>query len=427
MNTIVHPSPIKGQVEVPPSKSHTQRVLLAAALSPGTSEIIHPGLSEDESGMMEAVKSLGAKIRVASGHVFVEGGIEPVATTLNMGESGLGIRLITPVAAMFQKEIRITGEGSLRKRSMDPFEKAIREAGGICRTTKGYLPITVKGPLKGGSLHLDTPISSQFLSGLLFALPLAVNDSTILVKNLKSMPYVDLTMDVLTRYGIEIHHRQYHTFKITGGQHYKPTRLEIEKDWSNAAFFFVAGAIWGDLTIKGLNPGSVQGDKKILEALSSCGANVCEKEGSYHIVRKPPLKPFQIDATHCPDLFPPLAVLASYCTGTSSIKGVHRLIHKESNRAWAIQKELTHMGVPVSLEADCMRIKGKQPTGGTFHAHNDHRMAMAGAILALGAQSPVTITGSEAVGKSYPAFFNTLKNLHAKIENHHEDTDRRGR
>ena len=186
-------------------------------------------------------------------------------------------------------------------------------------------------------------------------------------------------------------------------------------------------AIWGDLTIRGLNPGSVQGDKKILEALSSCGANVCEKEGSYHIVRKPPLKPFQIDATHCPDLFPPLAVLASYCTGTSSIKGVHRLIHKESNRAWAIQKELTHMGVPVSLEADCMRIKGKQPTGGTFHAHNDHRMAMAGAILALGAQSPVTITGSEAVGKSYPAFFNTLKNLHAKIENHHEDTDRRGR
>jgi 3-phosphoshikimate 1-carboxyvinyltransferase len=427
MNTTVYPSPIKGQVEVPPSKSHSQRVLLAAALSRGTSEIIHPGISEDESGMMEAVKNLGASIRLKSGHLFIEGGMQPVAGTLNMGESGLGIRLITPVAAMFQKEIRITGEGSLKKRPMDTFEKAIREAGGLCQTTNGYLPLTIKGPLTGGTVCLDTPISSQFLSGLLFALPLAENNSTIRVKNLKSTPYIDLSLDVLGRYGIEIGHRQYHTFEITGRQHYKPARLEIEKDWSNAAFFFVAGAIWGEITIGGLNPGSVQGDKKILEAVTACGAQAYEKDGTYRIAKKGALKAFQIDATHCPDLFPPLAVLASYCTGTSSIKGVHRLIHKESNRAGAIQKELNSMGVPVSLEQDCMLITGRRPAGGKFHAHNDHRMAMAGAILGLGARSPVTITGSEAVRKSYPAFFNTLKELHAKLEHNHEDTDRRSR
>jgi len=427
MNTLVYPSFLKGEVEVPPSKSYTQRALLAALLSAGTSEIVQPGSSRDESGMIGAIETLGAKTRLESGHLWVEGGLQPPPGPLNMGESGLGIRLITPVAAMLEKEIRITGEGSLQKRPMDTFEKAIREAGGQCRTTNGYLPLTIKGPLTGGTIGLDTPVSSQFLSGLLFALPMAESDSTIRVRNLKSTPYVDLTLDVLARYGIRIRHHHYETFEIPGRQIYKPVRLEIEKDWSNAAFFFVAGAIWGDITLRGLNPGSAQGDKKILEALKATGAQVSDQDGIYRIAPQKIRKAFEIDATHCPDLFPPLAVLAAYCKGTSAIHGASRLIHKESNRADAIRKELTSMGIPVSLEEDRMLITGKNPSGGTFHAHNDHRMAMAGAILALGAEAPVKITGSEAVRKSYPAFYNTLKKLHAKLEHHHEDTDRRSR
>ena len=300
---------------------------------------------------------------------------------------------------------------------MGVIEKALGEAGAKCNTAGGLLPVKIKGPLQGGTIQLDGSISSQFLSGLLFALPLAQNHSRIEVKNLKSKPYIDMTLEVLKKFGINIENKNYEVFDIPGNQCYKATQIEIEGDWSNAAFFFTGAAIRGDLQISRLKPDSLQGDKKVLEAISACGANLKYKDGIYSIQSPNTLASFDFDATDTPDLFPPLSVLAAYCHGISRIKGVHRLLYKESNRTEAIIKELTQMGINVYTEDDDnLCIQGGKPKGGAFHSHNDHRMAMAGAVTALAAQNPVTITSAQAVGKSFPTFFESLKSLKVRLE-----------
>jgi len=419
MKITVHPSFMKGRMLIPPSKSYTQRALLASLLAEGTSEIMHAGISGDELRMLEAISNLGAKVTHEDERILIQGGLHAKTGEIDMGESGLGIRLMTPVAAMVGKQISITGKGSLRRRPMMVFEKALKEAGGDCQTHQGFLPLEIKGPLTGGTIKLDSPISSQFLSGLLFALPLAEEDSTIVVKNLKSIPYIEMTLEALKTFGIQIQHHHHQVFEVPGQQRYQPAKMSIEGDWSNAAFFFTGAAIHGELSIAGLNPDSVQGDRKILEALSSCGAYPELKKEAYRIASPGKLKAFDFDATDCPDLFPPLAALASYCHGTSSIRGVHRLLHKESNRAEAIARELAAQGIEASLHADdTLRVTGEQPAGGGFHSHNDHRMAMTGSIVALKANSPVKITQAEAVGKSYPTFFETLQKLGVKLTRH---------
>ena len=414
----VHPSRLEGSTDAPPSKSYTQRALLASFLAKGKSELVHPGESEDERHMLEAIRQLGAAVEPTNEGWAIEG--DPTSFVnerdLHMGESGLGIRLITPVAAMLPGTTTLTGTGSLLKRPMSPFEEALREAGGQCRTQNGYLPLKVQGPLKGGTVHLDGSHGSQFLSGLLFALPLAEKNSRIVVENLHSKPYIDMTLEVLKQFGIQIKNHQHQTFYIPGNQEYRPTRIKMEADWSNAAFLLTGAAIHGDITLKGLNAQSAQGDRKILEALHDSGARWSQKQSTYSLHSPKELSAFDFDATDCPDLFPPLAVLAAYARGTSSIYGMHRLRHKESNRAEALTDLLSANGIEAGQgNYNELIITGRQPAGGTFDSRNDHRIAMAAAILALKASNPVVIQRAEAVGKSFPSFYEILQKLHVKI------------
>jgi 3-phosphoshikimate 1-carboxyvinyltransferase len=299
---------------------------------------------------------------------------------------------------------------------MQELEKSLKTLGAECKTNKGYLPIQVKGPIKGGEIELDGSLSSQFLSGLLFALPLAEKDSVIHVKNLKSRPYIDLTVDILQAHGIRIENQDYQTFRINGNQEYKPASHTLEGDWSNGAFLMTAAAINGNIELKGLNTSSLQGDKKVLEALESAGVSIILKDSGYRIEKTSSLKNFEFDATDTPDLFPPLACLAVYCQGRSYIKGVKRLLHKESNRAESLIHEFKNLGIDIKVSDDMMVITGGKPTGGTFDSHNDHRIAMAGAITALHTEKPVTITHYKAVRKSYPHFFDDLNQLHVKLK-----------
>lgn len=417
--TKLHPSRLEGSATVPPSKSYTQRALLASLLAWGKSELRHPGESEDESHMMQTIQRLGASVARSQKGWIIQGGLKASGDTrdLNMGESGLGMRLITPVAAMLEGTTVLNGSGSLLKRPMKPFEEALSEAGGLCQTQNGYLPLVVKGPLKGGTIHLDGSHGSQFLSGLLFALPMAKENSRIVVENLRSKPYCDMTLEVLRHFGIRIHHHQYHTFDIPGNQSYHPAQLDIEGDWSNAAFLMAGAAINGKITLTGLNAYSSQGDKKIMEALTASGVPWTQSKGKYSIQSPGKLLPFEFDATDCPDLFPPLAVLAAYAQGTSAIYGLHRLQHKESNRAVALTHILSANGIHTRRgKHDELIIKGGQPEGGTFDSYNDHRIAMALAVLGLKAQNPVVINRSDAIGKSFPAFFHTLQKLNATIQ-----------
>ncbi len=413
----VYPGYIEGRAAVPASKSYTQRSLVSCLLSEGNSVIYNPGESEDEVWARKAIETLGAKVSRMENAYSIKGGLDLRQKEIFTGESGLGIRLITPVAALFREKITLKGKGSVLKRPLHQLEESLRKLGSCCQTNNGYMPITVKGPLQGGTVEMDGSLSSQFLSGLLFALPLAEKDSTICVKDLKSKSYIDMTLEVLQKHGIRIEHESYKTFFIPGKQSYKPIKTVIESDWSNAAFLFVAGAVNGNLRIGNLNHRSLQGDSKILEVLKSCGAKFDFDGHSYHIEKSKRLKAFTFDATNTPDLAPPLAVLAANCEGVSRIKGAKRLIHKESNRAEALMDEFMNMGIEIKMKNEnTILIKGGSITGGLFDSHNDHRIAMTGAILALNAKSPVRITNHNAVNKSFPAFFDVLKELNVRID-----------
>lgn len=412
---ILSPSFLKGVYYAPPSKSYFQRALLGAFLAKGTSQIVNPGNSQDDNHLREALEKLGAVIEIAENSILLTGGSEIRTHSIDVGESGLASRLLLPILATGKETITLHGKGSLAKRPMDIGQDAIQKLGGFCELKDGKLPAQIKGPILGGNITLDGSISSQFLSGLLFALPLAKQNSILKVMDLKSKPYVDLTLDILKQFGIHISHDRYQLFNIQGQQTYQPATLTTEGDWSNAAFFMVGAAIHGDLQIKGLNPEGMQADKKILKALQSANADVQYKNNFFHIQSRDKLKAFSFDATDCPDLFPPLAVLAAHCHGTSKIKGTNRLIHKESNRARALKNEMTNMGIRTTLtQQDTMEITGGIVKGGTFSSHHDHRIAMAGAILALKAQKPIQIDNPEAVNKSYPAFFEEFEKLTQK-------------
>ncbi|MFO8235383.1 MAG: 3-phosphoshikimate 1-carboxyvinyltransferase [Bacteroidales bacterium] len=413
----VFPSFIEGNIQVPSSKSYTQRAFIASLLSNGSTEILNPGRSEDDNQMLSNIEKLGAEISLSNEKILIKGGLHLKQNQIHAGESGLGIRLITAVTALLDTEITITGTGTLQNRPMQVMEKALSQLGAHCQTNNGYLPIKVKGPIKGGTIETEGSLSSQFLSGLLFALPLAIKDSTVHINNLKSRPYIDMTLNILDTHGIKIINTNYQKFVIQGNQEYKPTKHLMEGDWSNGAFLLVAGAINGNLKVSGLNPSSLQGDKKVLEALRDSGVDINQTPDYFKVEKAEVLKAFEFNATETPDLFPPLACLAAYCKGTSHIKGVSRLKHKESNRTEALIKEFTKMGIHIQTsEHDTLQITGGRPRGGNFFSHNDHRIAMAGAILGLKSKEPIIIEGYRAVTKSYPGFFEDLNKLNVKIE-----------
>lgn len=421
MKITIHPSQLKGIIQAPASKSSMQRACAAALLSKGTSTIFNPGHSNDDKAALEIIQNLGAKVEMQNGELIVESkGVSPITNEINCGESGLSIRMFTPIVALSDKEITINGSGSLETRPMDFFDEILPQLSVKIKSNDGRLPMTVQGPLVPAHIEVDGSLSSQFLTGLLMAYSASeANDVSIKVKDLKSKPYIDLTLDVMKKFGMNVpENKNYKEFVF----HREPTQdsllaahqYAVEGDWSSAAFLLVAGTIAGSITIRGLDLSSTQADRKILDALMSANAAIAmEAKG----IQAHPggLRGFEFDATDCPDLFPPLVALAAYCKGETRIKGVRRLRHKESNRAIALQDEFDLMGVKIDIEDEYMIIHGGGIVkGADVHSHHDHRIAMACAVAALGANSETVIDEAQAVKKSYPDFYSDLQVLGAK-------------
>jgi len=414
MERSVEPSFITGEIKAPPSKSMTQRAIAAALLAEGESLIVNPSYCDDSLAAMSIAVSLGSRVEPGPDSMRITGSWELKETKLNCGESGLAIRLFSPIASLFDAEITVSGAGSLKRRPMHMIEEALRQFRVECNTTNGFLPLTIKGPLRGGECEIDGSISSQLLTGLLMSLPVAEMNSAVRVKNLKSKPYIDMTLEVLKAFGIEVVNENYELFRIPGRQKYIPRTYEVESDWSGGAFLLVAGAINGDLKVTGLRPGSSQSDAAILQVLRDAGANL-EITGDIVEISKSGLKAFEFDATEAPDLFPPLVALAAHCDGISTIRGASRLIHKESDRASALIEEFGKMGIRVSAENDSLIVTGGKVSGARVNSHEDHRIAMAVAVAALGAEGTVYIKDSHCVGKSYPLFFDDLRKNGAAV------------
>jgi len=415
MKKYVYPSEIKGTISAPASKSVMQRAIAAALLARGESLLVNPSFCDDSVAAMKVAEGLGASVVKRSDFVSIRGGLNPVAGVLNCGESGLCIRMFTPITALTGGKTILTGKDSLVKRPVSSIEDSLRELGVTVRSHNGCLPIEISGRLHSGDIEIDGSLSSQNLTGLLIALPLAEGDSIVRVKNLKSREYVDLTIDVMAKFGVTIDNRNYQEFRIKGGQSFTPCIIDIEGDWSGAAFLLCAGAIAGRVSVNGLNSSSSQPDRAVISALKSCGAVISESNNIFD-VRGGALRGFEFDATGCPDLFPPLVALALHCKGRSIITGAERLKHKESDRGTAIVSEFRKMGGSITIENDLMIIEGSDLSGSVIYAHGDHRMAMACTIAALKAKGEVRIEGAECVSKSYNEFYNDMIKLGAEIK-----------
>jgi 3-phosphoshikimate 1-carboxyvinyltransferase len=416
MTVTVHPSAITGTLAAPASKSQTIRAIAAAMLAKGVSIIRHPSRCDDALAMMEIARQLGREINYQNDVLEIKGSLQPTFFDFDCGESGLAARLMIALApALFEIPVTISGKGTLLKRSLGNLCEVLQQLGVHCHSANGKLPYHLTGKMKAGEVVVDGSESSQFVSGLLMALPLLDGESKLIVRNLKSAPYVLMTLEAIAKFGIEIKQPIPETYIIGGSQNYHPAETTIEGDWSGAAFLLVAAALAGDLTITGLDLQSVQADWKVLDALAAAGIPI-EISDSGIAIRQQRPKPFIFDCTHCPDLFPPLAVLAAAAKGTSTLSGVHRLQNKESNRGLVLQKELGKMSAQIEIVGDEMHIHGGAFTGATIDAHNDHRIAMAATVAALVATAPVTISGSGCVSKSWPTFFDDLRSLGARIK-----------
>lgn len=410
----ITPSTVKGQVAAPPSKSMMGRALAAACLAEGRSIITNPSFCDDALAITGVIRTLGATVQADPDSLTIDGpprrSSSPNPLVLSCGESALCMRMFAPIAALMGQPIILTASGSLQTRPMDMLE-AIRTLGASCRTDQGHAPITVRGPLKGGYLGIDASVSSQFLTGLLLALPLCREDSRISAYRLKSVPYVHMTMGLMMRFGVTVGHDEgLEEFEIPGGQAYHPAHYTVEGDWSGASFILVAGAVSGPVKVTGLNTDSAQADKAILTVLEQVGARL-NIEGDDVTVERKDLKPFEFDVTDCPDLFPPLVALAVNCDGKSTIYGIDRLRHKESNRLAALSSEFAKLGGTMVSTTSTVEIHGGGIRSGVVDSHGDHRIAMACAVAALSAEAEVGITGHTCVSKSYPQFFSDLEAL----------------
>ena len=433
---------------MPSSKSFAQRAIVAAALAEGSSHLRGYTPCGDNESAIAVSRALGARIEAEGNNLVITGiGALPGCldlAELHTGESGFLTRLMIPLLATLAKDpVRVTGEKTLLQRPLSNAHD-IMAAFGVrlypeCNTNVSderkvdcYLPLKVAGPLIPGRADVSGKGGSQLLSGLLAALPLCEGKSALYVHEPRSIPYLFITVDVLKKFGIRMSSEMEGdddfmetqdwslctgvNFHIKGGQRYKAADFAIDADWSGAAPFLVAGAVFGDVEVEGLDTGSLQADISIMDILMEAGASMSQldsPDGPIH-VRRAPLSPFHTDLNNCPDLFPIVAVLAAFCPGESHILGVERLRHKETDRAAAIAEMLQQMGVPVRIEEDEMVITGMGLTqriltgqllkGGSYRSHADHRMVMALKVAALGADSPVVIDDETCVAKSFPTF-----------------------
>jgi 3-phosphoshikimate 1-carboxyvinyltransferase len=425
----IQPSRIEGNIQAAASKSSMQRALAASLLRKGESILVNAGHSNDDLAAMTVITALGATIEKSDdGSVKIKSkGVCPVETKVNCGESGLGIRMFAPIIALSKQSIVIDGEGSLLSRPMDFFDEVLPKLGVSIESKNGRLPLQIKGPLTPRDIEIDGSLSSQFLTGLLLAYAAAgASAVSIKVKNLKSRPYIDLTLEVMKAFGLKVpannHYEEFNfpSAEIKNGQKpisSSPVRYTVEGDWSGAAFLLVAGAIAGSVKVRGILNTSTQADKKIVDAILDAGAEVIVEEDAVSIKRKE-LEAFEFNATDCPDLFPPLVALAAHCKGITRIRGLRRLKHKESDRGLTLKEEFDKLSTKIDLNDDEMLIHGNSGVfvkNHVLNSHHDHRIAMACAVAACAADFDVQIRHAEAVNKSYPDFWQHIKSLGALI------------
>ena len=414
-----------------------QRACAAALVAKGKSIIKNPGHSNDDKAAMDITQRLGGIISTNDNELIIESnGVQPVSSEINCGESGLSIRMFTPLVALSNHALTVNGTGSLVTRPMDFFDEILPQLDVQVKSNQGKLPLNIHGPIVPKNITIDGSLSSQFLTGLLLAYAASPNPSkggtsepeknvvTIKVNDLKSKPYIDLTLNVMKQFGLLVpENKNYEEFIFKYDTHhsspdsYRDTthHYTVEGDWSGAAFLLVAGAIAGNIVVKGLDVFSTQADKAVLQALMDCGCIISIQPEQIEI-GPAPLKPFHFNATECPDLFPPLVALASYCNGKTVIEGTTRLTHKESNRALTLQDEFAKLGVTIELQDDLMIVHGGGGLkGANVHSRHDHRIAMACAVAGLKADGDVTIEEAEAINKSYPDFYEHLKLLGASV------------
>jgi 3-phosphoshikimate 1-carboxyvinyltransferase len=419
MRAIVYPSRLKGEQVAPASKSSMQRACAAALLHVGETLIKNPGHSNDDLAALDVIQKLGAKVTITESAIHISSnGVMPIGPEMNCGESGLGIRMFTPIAALSNQPITIIGKGSLVKRPMHFFDQIFPALGVQIQSKEGYLPIAIQGPLQAATITVDGSLSSQFLTGLLMAYAASnAQGAVIHVLDLKSKPYVDLTLAVLKSFGWNVQHKQYEQFEFfPNAPLEKHIEYTVEGDWSGAAFLLVAGAIAGPIKVKGLQLDSTQADKAVMQALQNANATI-EIQADGILIGGKELVAFEFDATDCPDLFPPLVALAAVCKGVTKIKGVSRLAHKESDRGLTLQTEFAKLGIRIDLDEDEMHIYGGTPiqSNEVFSQH-DHRIAMACGVAALIANGPIQIIDAEAINKSYTDFFAHLQQLGAQVD-----------
>lgn len=420
MKVRIYPAQPQGSVQIPPSKSLSHRALLAAALAGGESRIFNMGASKDIEATLRGVERLGARVEQAEGitRVFGNGGKLPGKIgPIHCGESGSTLRFLLPLLASTPETIRLTGEGRLMERPLTVYEELFSSQQiPFCRGKEGIL---VGGSLRAGKLTVRGDVSSQFITGLLYALPLLQGDSEItILPPFESRSYVELTLGLLKEFGVDASLPDPFRIRVRGGQAYRPAAYTVEGDYSQLAFFAVLGAIRGALCCMGMSEHSEQGDSVIIRLLEESGAGIRRIPDGYH-VEAGPLRAKVIDLADCPDLGPILTVLAAYSEGESCIYHAGRLRIKESDRGAAMEQELKKLGVDIACEGDNIYIRGRKPLARPdtcVYAHNDHRIAMSLAVFAACGEQPVLLDGAECVAKSYPGFFEDLKQLGIPVE-----------
>jgi len=410
----IQPARLEGSIELPPSKSYSHRAIICAGLTDGKSEIINISYSEDVKTTINAMRLMGAEIKEHSDKLEISGVsvVDDKKRRIDCSESGSTLRFFIPIALLQNRETVFTGKNSLKTRPINTYLEIMDKQGIWYNRINRELPISIKGKLRAGKFVVDGNVSSQFITGLLFVLPLLNGNSKIVVKaGLESKKYVDMTIELLKRFEIIIVNNNYREFYVEGNQKYRACDYEIEGDFSQAAFWLAAGVLGGKVSIEGVNLDTLQGDKIIVDIIKKMGGNVIEKGSTLHIVESK-LNGVTIDVSECPDLVPILAVLGALSGGTTKIINAKRLRFKESDRLKAISTELNKIGADIKENIDGLIIRGKEKLkGGEVNTWGDHRIAMALSIASIKCESAVIINNPNVVKKSYPNFFEDFKKL----------------
>lgn len=412
----ISPSRLCGNVSVPPSKSAAHRAIICAALAEGKSRVEPVELSNDIKATINCMRALGADIKVGEGCLIIKGtGGTDGKALLDCGESGSTLRFLIPVAGALGVSAEFIGSGRLPSRPIGVFTDCLPEKGVSCRT-EGGLPLDIEGKLESGIYNIPGDVSSQFITGLLLALPLVEGDSEIrLTTPLQSAGYIDMTVAVMADFGVKTVRTEY-GWSIKGGQKYRPRQFTVEGDWSQAAFFMTAGALGGNITIDNLRMDSTQGDKACVEIYRRLGADISEADGIITISGGD-LKGTEIDARDIPDMVPALAVCAALAKGRTVISGAERLRIKECDRLAAMRDGLSRLGADIEETPDGLVINGVDSLrGGLAEGCNDHRIVMSLSTAAARCDGIIEITDMESINKSYPSYFEDYVRLGGKAD-----------